>query len=82
MNETLIYQKLQRRYQDLKDQKYQFLIADEGARPVESSKAVERLQKVNVLLEQLQQDSPEKVKTVTSQLAGFLETASQKIRSL
>jgi hypothetical protein len=53
-----VYQKLSRRYQDLKDQKYQFICTDSEKRQVKLFEAKVRCEKITDVLVSTQKEFP------------------------
>jgi hypothetical protein len=82
MNETLIYQKLSRFYQDLRDKKYKFIAKDEEHRKIELSKARERFGKVESLVESVKLELPPRLKPYADHLELFLQNTIQKVESI
>jgi hypothetical protein len=82
MNETLIYQKLSRFYQDLRDKKYKFIAKDEQNRKIELLKARERFGKVESLVQNIKLEVPPRLKPYTDHLERFLQNTIQKVESI
>lgn len=79
LNETLVYQKLQRHYQNFRDKKYIFAIVDDNARVTELSKANNRVEKISALLQNAQGCMPLALQPPINKLDEFLMTASKVI---
>lgn len=82
VNETLIYQKLQRFYQDLRDKKYKFIIKEEENRKIEVEKARDRFAKIESLVQNVKNDVPERLKLHAEQLDQFLYTTRQVVENI
>ncbi|KAH6573165.1 hypothetical protein BASA60_006179 [Batrachochytrium salamandrivorans] len=76
--DTLIEQRHYRRYQDLRDGKYKSLDRDQCARALESSRALEKLERVRLIVQSAQHNLTVETKPLMSKLADFL---SEKISS-
>jgi hypothetical protein len=82
INETLIYQKLQRRYQDLRDKKYKFISTDDGGRKLELEKARERFTNIGSLIQNIKLEIPPRLKPCVDYLDKFLETTLQTVENV
>lgn len=82
MNETLVYQKQQRRYQDLRDKKYKFVCENGNLRKEETDKAREKFGKISTLLQNIKAQVPPRIKFLADRLEIFLESTSTTIKQV
>ncbi|KAJ3318182.1 Coiled-coil domain-containing protein 40 [Boothiomyces sp. JEL0866] len=81
-NSTFVFQKAQRRYQDLKDGKYVFVQPDLESRIPDTGRHQSRCLKIQQLLRDLQVDVPYKVKNVADQMGWFVESTMAEMMTL
>ncbi|KAJ3260019.1 Coiled-coil domain-containing protein 40 [Boothiomyces macroporosus] len=81
-NSTFVFQKAQRRYQDLKDGKYVFFQPDIESRIPDTGRYQSRCLKIQQLLRDIQVEAPYKVKNVADQMGWFVENTMSEMMAL